>query len=104
MTTVRLFTVRYFIFFRPCSVNPADGCVGNLPVGQQFLKYSDQTIWHQQPCHVQSPFAPTVISSKHYALFIPQHFNSCMGVGVHVHDPLYKVPLLVHEKGITENG
>jgi len=26
------------------------------PVDQQFLKYSDQPVWHQQPCHVQSHF------------------------------------------------
>jgi len=25
-----------------------------IPVDKQFLKYSDQPIWHQKPCHVQS--------------------------------------------------
>ncbi len=32
-----------------------------IPVDQQFLKYSDQSVWHQQPFHVQShliPFLP----------------------------------------------
>ncbi len=28
-------------------------CV-KIPVDQQFLKYSDQPVWHQQPFHVQS--------------------------------------------------
>ncbi len=45
----------YFLFFRPFSVNPRDGCVCvEIPVDQQFLKYSDQPVWHQQPFHVQS--------------------------------------------------
>lgn len=30
-------------------------CEGKIPVDQHFLKYSNQSIWHQQPRHVQSP-------------------------------------------------
>lgn len=34
------------------SVNTNDGCVGKIPARQQFVRYSDQPVWHQQ----QSPF------------------------------------------------
>ncbi len=29
-----------------------------IPVDQQFLKYSDQLIWHQQPWHIQNHLLP----------------------------------------------
>ncbi len=29
-----------------------------IPVDQQFLKYSDQPVWHQQPFHIQSHLNP----------------------------------------------
>ncbi len=29
-----------------------------IPVDQQLLKYSDQSVWHQQPVHVQSHLNP----------------------------------------------
>ncbi len=39
-------------FFGPLSVNPRDGCAWKS-VHQQFLKLSDEPVWHQ-PFHVQS--------------------------------------------------
>lgn len=27
---------------------------GKIPIDQRFLKYSDQPLWHHQPCHVHS--------------------------------------------------
>ncbi len=48
----------YFLFFGPFSVNPRDGCAWKIPVDQQFLKYSDQPVWHQQPFHDQSHLNP----------------------------------------------
>ncbi len=54
-SSTRLPLTGYFLFFGPFSVNPRDGCV---PVDQQFLKYSDQPVWHQQPFHVQNHLNP----------------------------------------------
>ncbi len=45
----------YFLFFRPFSVEMV---VCENPVDQQFVKYSDQPVWHQQPFHVQSHLNP----------------------------------------------
>lgn len=37
--------------------------VWKTPAGQQFLKYSEQPIWQQEPCHVQSlkSNSPTIL-------------------------------------------
>ncbi len=40
-------------------------CV-KIPIDQQFLKYSDQPVWHQQPCHVQSHLNPLSSASHHH--------------------------------------
>ncbi len=37
----------YGLFFGPFSVNPRDVLCMKIPVDQQFLKYSDQPVWHQ---------------------------------------------------------
>lgn len=29
-----------------------------IPIDQQFLKYSDQSVWHQQACQIQISFRP----------------------------------------------
>ncbi len=42
-----------FSLFEPFSVNTRDGCAVKIPVDQQCVKYSDQSVWHQQPFHVQ---------------------------------------------------
>lgn len=39
--------------FSPLVVNPWDGFKKN-PMDQQFLNYSRQPVWHQQPCHIHS--------------------------------------------------
>ncbi len=44
-----------FLFFWPFSVNHRDDCVWKF---QQFLKYSDKPVWHQQSFHVQSHLNP----------------------------------------------
>lgn len=41
------------LFFRPPCVNP-DGRVWKILVDQQFVKFSDQPVWHQQPRPPQS--------------------------------------------------
>ncbi len=41
----------HFLFFGP----------SKIPVDQQFLKYSDQLVWHQQPIHIQSNLNPLFV-------------------------------------------
>ncbi len=48
----------YFFFFEPFSVNPRDFISEKIPEDQQFLKHSDQPVWHQQPFHIQSNLNP----------------------------------------------
>ncbi len=68
----------YFLFFRPFSVNPRDGCV-KIPVDQQFLKYSDQSVWHQQPFHIQSlksPFFPVLMLGLNFSKSSSPHLDA----------------------------
>jgi len=43
-----------FSLFRTILSKPKRRLCVEIPVVQQFLKYSDQPVWHQQPFHVQS--------------------------------------------------
>ncbi len=67
-SSTQLLLTGYVLFFRLFSVNPRDGCAWK---SQQFLKYSDQPVWHQQPFHVQSHLNP--LSSHADARFELQH-------------------------------
>lgn len=45
----------WIVCFSDHSLNPRDGGLGKLP-DQQFLKYLDEPISHQQTCYIQSHF------------------------------------------------
>ncbi len=53
-------TATHWIFslFRTSLCKPQRWLWMKIPVDQQFLKYSDQPVWHQQPLHVQSHLKP----------------------------------------------
>lgn len=35
-------------------ISYSNNCWRYMLIDQQYLKYSDQSIWHQQPCHIQN--------------------------------------------------
>ena len=43
-----------FSLFQTILCKPYRWLCVKIPVDQQFLEYSEQPVWHQQPCHVQS--------------------------------------------------
>ncbi len=53
-------TAAHWIFslFRSILCKPKRWSCMKIPVEQLFLKYADQSVWHQQPFHVQSHLNP----------------------------------------------
>ncbi len=52
-------------------------CV-KIPVDQQFVKYSDQSVWHQQPFHVQSlksSFFPVLMLGLNFSKSSSPHLD-----------------------------
>ncbi len=62
-------TAAHWIFslFRTILCKPLRWLCMKIPVDQQFFKYSDQPVWHQQPYHVQSHLNP--LSSSFWCSF-----------------------------------
>lgn len=73
----------YFLFFKPFSINQRESCVWKF---LKFLKYSDQPVRHQQPCHNQShlckspPFllSPTSFQPQQFMFTTCEKLHACM--------------------------